>query len=319
MTTNPVSASSSVPPAFSPPICSGKHKTRLLIGEGNFSFALALIHKHDQTAGHSSGNSLGRSIVATELKDKIHCYDCSVVESMAGLTISTLDSTHQEMLCDACELTTQRIAELKKTGVEIKLGVDGRKIHEIEEFRGRTFSRIHWNGPHDGSRFQDQTLPKIIKEFFQACRHMQKPKDRVHITLAQPMEKKDFYQGYVYGIAQAASAAGYKIVKKRIFNSARYPEYQHVQTNQNEKAAVTDQGLREFVFEKVTDEEMVTVYAACVKEGSPIFTKDITVQLIKLSDKPCAVKTKDYYQEPKTYYVCSSDDDSSDCEAPDEL
>lgn len=320
MSTCSTSSSSTAPPAPPPFHCSGKHKTRLLIGEGNFSFALALIRKHDTKAGHLSANSLGHSIVATELTPKIYCNQCAVDEMMGSVNISPSDATQQETLCTDCELTVQKIETLRKLGVEVKLGVDGTKIHEMEAFRGKTFARIHWNGPHDGSSYKVQTLPKILEEFFKACRSMQHPKDRVHLALAQPATKEGFYQGAVYNIARAASLSGYKLVKKRRFDHARYPEYQHVQTKYHQKASVTEEGMREFVFEKVTDEELADARekAAATKNGQEITVKALTDQLEKLSSKRYVVQPNYYkdLKDPRNHYQCSSDDDSSDCEAP---
>lgn len=50
-------AAKNSPPAKPGAPCSGKHRLRLLIGEGNFSFALALIHKHDTKNTHNAQHS----------------------------------------------------------------------------------------------------------------------------------------------------------------------------------------------------------------------------------------------------------------------
>jgi len=297
--------------------CSGKHKTRLLIGEGNFSFALALISKHDTKAGHNAEKSLGRSIIATELKDKIHCSDCDTLEMFADLVISSTESDEpkQTISCDKCISTMARITALTEKGVKVKLGFDGTKIHEEEEFQNKTFSRIHWNCPHDGSNFKDQTLPDIIKAFFGSCAQMQKFKDRVHITLAQPTENKAFYQGYVYNIARAASLAGYQILKKRKFDNTRYPEYEHVQTIKNKKASVIDNGMREFVFQKVDNKSLKAAVDSLEKDEKgriPIIA--LAKKLTESSEKACTVQAQSFYEQTRGVFECLSDEDSSDYE-----
>jgi hypothetical protein len=300
---------------------------RLLIGEGNFSFALALINKHDAKAHHSPEKSLAHSIIATEFKNEDPCQDCEMESvfanefpeklSLKAESKDTEKSEQQPILCDTC----RRVALLTKKGVQIERGVDGTKIHEIEKFHNKTFSRIHWNCPHDGSRFESQTLPKIIEKFFKSCRKMQNEKDRVHITLAQPPDIKAFYQGVIYNIAQAASLAGYTLIKKRKFDHSRYPEYQHVKTSTNSKAPVTDKGMREFIFQKVNDESFKKAVKASKtiesKSSTKIFTEILTEKLKKYSDKKYTLRTELFDHQLTTIFHCSSDDDSSDYESKD--
>ena len=300
---------------------SGKHKTRLLIGEGNFSFALALIDKHDFNARHSNQKSLGPFIVATELKDKIHCSDCETLEMFHSLDLSSSDNKDlKPILCDECSSTMARINALVAKGVQVKLGIDGIEAHNIEDFRIKRFSRIHWNCPHDGSNFRDQTLPKIIEKFFKSCAKLQRENGRVHVTLAQPNGKKFFYQVYVYDIVRAACAVGYTIIKKRIFSPSRYPGYKHTQTNSGLTASVTDEGMREFVFRKVKTEEKSAAFEAAKDQAGKVYPRALAQELQKLSGKKCRVNSETFYgndsqlRQDRSYYICSSDSDSYDYE-----
>lgn len=296
------SVSANTPPTIQQEIsCSGQHKARLLVGEGNFSFALALINKHDEKAGHTSGQSLGRSIVATELKSEIRCNDCEFLSEFSDLGFEDSPNTNQNpILCESCETTAGKIEQLKEKGVEVILGIDGTKLSDYSQLKNRYFSRIHWNCPHDGSQFKNQTLPTILKAFFQSCSALQMKKGQVHVALAQPAGKKSFYQGFIYNIVEAASASGYSLIKKRKFGPLRYPGYQHTQTNKNQKASVTDSGVREFVFQKVLGK---------LERGLPSAKK-----LALLSDKNYQVKSGQFYQQRREYFECSSDEDSSDYE-----
>ncbi len=296
--------------------CSGQHKPRLLIGEGNFSFALALINKHDSLTSHNPDKSLAHSIVATELKEEIHCSDCDLMDLFSDLEVSPTqnDAPEKPELCNKCIETTLRIDELEKKGVKVKLGIDGRKLHKIEEFKQKKFKRIHWNCPHDGEDIKNQTLPPIILAFFKSCRKMQEPNDRVHITLAQPPGKKGFYQGYVYGIAHAATLSGYVLVKKRKFDQDRYPGYEHVMTGTNKTATVTEEGSREFVFKKIDRESFKNARKAVEKKFKKLLLKPLIKQMMQFSENKFSCIYKASYQTPGHYFVCSSDEDSSDYE-----
>lgn len=269
------------------------HKNRLLIGEGNFSFALALIQKHDSKASHPLYRSLGHTIVATELKENLLCEMCQFLEKMEQLSLSSTDEREAKRLCNSCLKTKERVEKLRKRGVKIELGVDGIRIHE--KFKNQTFRRIHWNCPHDGSSFKKQTLPKLLFKFFRSCSQVQRSGDRVHITLAQPSENKDFYQGYYYNIVEATWPNRYILIRKRKFSASRYKSYQHVQTKKDEKASVTEQGMREFVFEKHSLQEWIQCS----------YSKRVL--------KACTIKEKECYQEKRLYFDCSTDEDSSDC------
>lgn len=195
--------------------CSGCHRSRLFVGEANFSGVTALLEKHK-----NRHPNLGRSIIATELKPE--------------------------------PIQSEREAILEHHHVTVEFGFDGTKIHENPLTRGKIFERIHWNCPHDGSSYKAQTLPAIIKEFFSSAKQVQLDGHRIHITLAQPIEgwdKSSFYQGVVYNICDAAQSNAYTLYAKRPFGNDRYPGYSHEQTNRPTSALGASR-LREFVFMK---------------------------------------------------------------------
>ncbi|MBS0615869.1 MAG: DUF2431 domain-containing protein [Verrucomicrobia bacterium] len=303
--------------------CSGAHKSRLFIGDGNFSYTEAFIQKHDTKVGHNQQNSLAHSITSTELVAKIHCTMCDLFSDLEDLNISSTDKSSEKnpkpsSSCNDCSEIIKRIEDLKKMGVTVVLGVDATTISNDERFKTLKFSRIHWNCPHDGSEFKAQTLPPIIEKFFLECSKIQDPKGRIHMTLAQPNGKKSFYQGYVYDITRGARKAGYTLIKKRKFEMTRYPGYQHTQTKCKSKASVTDEGLREFVFEKAdpnTFQKISETATEKTKEGKLVVKiKDRLEGLTKLSEKKCVINSDSFYDQHRFYYLCSSDEDSSDCD-----
>ena len=303
------------------PICSGTHKTRLFIGDGNFSYTEAFIQKHDTKAKHNEISSLAHSIISTELVSEIHCSECDLLDLFDDLHVnspqseSTPEVPKQSSSCSDCSSIIKRIENLKSKGTTVLLAIDATLMSTHEAFKDRKFARIHWNCPHDGRDFKDQSLPNIILKVFEECSKMQGPKSRIHITLAQPMGKKGFYQGYVYDISRAARQTGYTLIKKRKFEGDRYPGYQHTQTNSNSRASVTDEGMREFIFEKVDQETVNQITKAAMDPtGKGISIKKRLEELSKVFEKKCTIKSGLFYKETRFYYECSSDEDSSNCE-----
>jgi len=311
--------------------CSGQHKSRLFVGEGNFSFTEAFIQKHDKAAGHDEDSSLAHSITATDLPSCIQCISC-LVKSARQMKLNEnteSEGTSSEIDEDPDGLGTKwktthpcedhlpivkRIENLHKQGVDIVLGVDATTMST--KFEGRKFDRIHWNCPHDGSNFRNQTLPPMIDQFFKESSKMQNPGGCIHISIPQPSAQEGFRQGYVYDLSKGARKAGYALVKKRNFEKDRYPGYQHSQTNSFEKASVTDKGVREFVFEKV---DYVTFHEINQKAKNPkgkgLLILPRLKGLAKVSEKTQKIVSEVFYDCPRAYYVCSTDEDSSDCEA----
>ncbi|PIL31484.1 hypothetical protein GSI_06186 [Ganoderma sinense ZZ0214-1] len=99
----------------------------LLIGEGNFSFARALV--------------------------------CSPPEPLQFLPPSNVTATAydtEEGCCSKYPDAAEIITTLRKKGVEIIFGVDATKLDKCPSLRGRIFDRIVWNFPHAGKGITDQ-------------------------------------------------------------------------------------------------------------------------------------------------------------------
>lgn len=95
----------------------------LLIGEGNFSFARALIQ--DQPAelqGLPSSN-----ITATAYDTEEECYE--KYPEAHGI-----------------------VSRLREAGVVVLFGVDGTQLEKIKPLKGRRWDKIVWNFPHAGMR-----------------------------------------------------------------------------------------------------------------------------------------------------------------------
>lgn len=198
------------------------YKKRLLLGEGNFSFAKALVTKHA-----AKKQKLAAHITATEY---------------SGL--EELKKSHGGSLATTVDY-------LKGRGVSIFFGKDARLLHRDVDLTGQRFKRIHFNFPHDKSTFKARTLPKLLEDFFQSAAKVQEYGDRIHMALPKLSDaRKDlFYQSYVYNIYQASAKAGYALIKKRRFGKNRYPGYEHVMTGESASTNVANDS-REYVFVK---------------------------------------------------------------------
>lgn len=184
--------------------------------------------------------------------------------------------------------TPVRVLELMKKGVEVLFGVDAQQLHI--RFRGKRFKRIHWNCPFGGTSNEERVQFKnVIPEFFKSCAQLQLPKDRVHVTLMQGSADEYWKTRQQENpIVKGATEAGYLLIRKRLFGAERYLGYKHVKTGRSQ---AYDGGgeEREFVFEKTTSDS---------KKYDP-------------AQKSFKIEPSDKTVEEQ-YFVCSSDEDSSD-------
>jgi hypothetical protein len=241
-------------------------KKRLFVGEGDFSYTEAYIAKHQ-----SSHPSLAHAITATEFG------------SPQGETM-------------------KRVSFLIQKGVKVFFGIDGQDLHN--SFKGKKFPRIHWNCPF-GDRYSQPkaVFMKVIPNFFISCSKLQVEGDRIHITLMQE-ECGESWKNWKERqeenpIVLGSARAGYCLIRKRVFNSTRYPGYVHTKTN-SPKEHPNNGKKREFVFEKTGIIPPLNV------EGVQALQNPQQKKYEIKTDKKEDPKLGDYYFE------CSTDEDSSD-------
>lgn len=161
-------------------IGSSSCKTRLIIGESNFTYTESLIHEHFIT--HSE---LASSIIATAL--------------VAPTDVTTL----------------KRVDSLREKGVAIQFNVEAKEINNI--FLGKRIERIHWNCLNEeGTSKEKGDLKKIIIDFFKSGSELQEVGDRIHITLFQDPANWTTSQ-IESGIVKAATLSEYRLIRKRLF------------------------------------------------------------------------------------------------------
>jgi hypothetical protein len=93
----------------------------LLVGEGNFSFAVALLQHPPAPLDHLPP----ANIVATAFDTEEECY---------------------AKYPDA----EQNVRVLRESGVQVLFGIDATKLEKTSTLKGKVFDRIVWNFPHAG-------------------------------------------------------------------------------------------------------------------------------------------------------------------------
>lgn len=94
----------------------------LLIGEGNFSFARALVCEPPSALQYLPASS----VVATAYDTEAECFE-----------------KHPE--------AQAIVEEIRAKGAEVSFGVDATKLEKVTSLRSRKFDRIVWNFPHAGT------------------------------------------------------------------------------------------------------------------------------------------------------------------------
>ena len=244
---------------------SGSCKERLVVGGGNLTYVASLVKRH-----RKRNPGLPRAITATELREPF-------------------------------EDEKSTIRRLQQFGVTVLYGIDATQIDH--QFEGRRFERIHWNCPFARKLKQPDDHKDQLNDFFRACFSLQKVGDRVHVTLRK--SSFDRYEQESHNNALvAATASGYRLIRKRRMDQTRYRIYKPCKSETGE--IMRDFIYQEFVFEK---------------KESKIPSLKTLEQIKKQAEQYRDPDTKEYQvnrYKNWLYYDCSTDEDSSDYDASDD-
>ncbi|XP_053449651.1 ferredoxin-fold anticodon-binding domain-containing protein 1 isoform X1 [Nycticebus coucang] len=121
----------------------------LLVGEGNFSFAVALSRTLDPST----------SLTAT---------------CLPGLVDLARDPVAQ-----------QNLQRLRERGAEVRFGVDCTRLADTFELQDRGFDRIYFNFPHCGRKAGVAKNRELLAKFFQSCADVLAEDGEVHVALCR--------------------------------------------------------------------------------------------------------------------------------------
>jgi hypothetical protein len=223
---------------------SRQYKSRLILGDGSFSFSRALLEKHQ--AAHPKLPSV---VVVTEYDTEAHLK-------------ATYTGQNKK---DAFENFEHNVEAIRKMGAEVVFNIDATRLAPL--FPGRRFKRIHFNFPYvevtdahraagrslgngGASKLAQQDTRQLVANFFASASGVQHPGDRIHMALPkQPSDpaKEAWHQNVTYAIVEASKSAGYELISRRRFSdgagkSSRYPGYRHVKTASSASTIIAEYG-----------------------------------------------------------------------------
>ncbi|KAI8616555.1 hypothetical protein BC830DRAFT_1117637 [Chytriomyces sp. MP71] len=182
------------------------HQSILLVGEGNFSFANALL-----------------STVYVQAP-----------ENMTATSFDSLDVVH-EKYPDAEAF----IENLTESGALVLHDVDASKLSKTKSLKGRKFDVIAFNFPHVGAGIKDQDRnimenQKLIASFITSALAFLEPNGEIHIAL------KDSHPYTNWNIKMLAANQGLCLKSKTPFIPSMYPGYTHRRTIGFDERVSTD-------------------------------------------------------------------------------
>lgn len=211
------------------------YRPRLILGDGNLSYARALLAKQRKKHPH-----LGYALMVTDYATK---------EELAA-------ACQGESTRDNRQNFSKNYKALEKLGARLIFEVDATKLHR--RFAGKRITRIHFNCPYVANSGRSAAANKtanreMIASFFASAAQVQQGGDRIYMALARHDTSPQWYEAATYGIALAAKKSGYHLIKKRNFCDAekgkRYPGYAHIQTG-SARSVETARRSHEYIFEK---------------------------------------------------------------------
>ena len=192
-----------------------RKKYILIVGDGDFSYSLALTRKLRAKKGT-------RYIIqATELR-----------------SAETLRQIYQKFNSN-CET-------LCSLGVSLVFGIDATKLHQ--HYKNQYFDEIHFNGPHvahGAKEYEKAEVQQLVTKFCASAKQCQQVSGKLFIGIPDPVDREHRYsrQSGTYNIYPATLSQGYKYTFKRQLPE----EYHHKITYADRSTPVAEQ-MRQFEF-----------------------------------------------------------------------
>lgn len=206
--------------SFAAPVAASSNpagRTRLFLGESDFTYALAFANKHPEIA---------HTMVATtyESEDKLEEMDF-------------YDAMYKNKLA------------LQAMGVQVLHGVDATDFGTWTETEAAGIEQIYFSHPHTQSRTYHTS--NVLKGLFREARKYLTEDIKIHIPRVWKKSKLAGIES-MYGFAKVLDEGAEKdtwvLDSKHKFSATRYPGYKHTMTQGGGSADVTKNGSVEFVF-----------------------------------------------------------------------
>lgn len=204
-------------------------RTRLFLGESDFTYALAFANKHPEVA---------HTMVATTYETEEQLEDVDFYKNMLKNKL-----------------------ELELMGVQVLHGVDATNFDTWTGTEAAGIEQIYFSHPHTQSRTYHTS--NVLKGLFHEARTYLNEDVKIHIPRVWNRRKQkevESMYGFSKVLDQGPEKGSWMLQKKHKFSSTRYPGYKHTMTKGGGSADVTKHGSMEFVFKRKGKDEAYVGY-----------------------------------------------------------